>query len=201
MISKLSNKIVTNWTKGSVIKKEHVSAYHYGCELFISDMISNIIVLSAAAMMGKVIEMLLFLVVFTYIRVACGGYHATSYKNCILIFTSSTIAFFLGINWLMAEDLHQLLIVFAGISVLIIFILAPVDHVNKPLTEEEKVAFRQKTIKRLFLIVLALGVSYLIFPILLDILVYGCLAIIVIALFLVIGLIERNSSLRLSKQL
>lgn len=201
MISKLSTKIVTNWTRGSVIKKEHVSAYHYGCELFISDMISNIIVLSAAAMMGKVIEMFLFLAVFSYIRVACGGYHATSYKNCILIFTSSTIAFFIGINWLMAEDLHQLLIVFAGISVFIIFILAPVDHVNKPLTEEEKVAFRQITIKRLFLIVLALGVSYLIFPILLDLLVYGCLAIIVIALFLVIGLIERNSSLRLSKQL
>jgi len=192
MIVRISNWIVSKWLKSDVIEKERFRAYAYGCELLVSDMISNIIVLIAALLLGRVIEMIIFLVVFSTIRVVCGGYHSSSYKNCILNFCTSTIVLFLMTDWLIYRNFYGLIIALVAAADLIILMFAPVDHPNRPLTKDEMIKYRKKTIARLISLNIIILLSYILFPSLIDILTYALMAIIDAAIYFVIGLGERK---------
>lgn len=192
MITRVSNWIVSKWLKSDVIEKEQFRAYAYGCELLVSDMISNIIVLITALLMGRVIEMIIFLVVFSSIRVVSGGYHASSYKNCIFVFCTSTILIFLLTEWLVHRNFYGLILALTVVAELVILMFAPVDHPNRPLTGEEKIKYRKKTIVRVVLSNAIILLAYILFPLITDILMYALMAIFDAAVFFVIGLGERK---------
>ena len=191
MVDILSRKMVACWLNYDVITKEQVRAYTYGCELLVSDMISNAIVLSAAFLMNKVMEMIIFLAVFTSIRVVCGGHHASSYRNCILTFTSRTILIFIVTNWIVDRELYVYPVFLLIIADIILLIFAPVDHPNRPLAEEEKIKFRKKTITRV--VVINAGILFVcaMFPFLADEMIYAIMAICDTAISLVISLGEK----------
>jgi len=192
MVTRISNWIVSRWLKSDVIEKEQFRAYAYGCELLVSDMISNIIVLIAALLMGRVIEMIIFLAVFSSIRVVSGGYHASSYKNCIIVFCSSTILIFLITELLIYRNFYGLILVLAVVAELVILMFAPVDHPNRPLSKEEMIKYRKKTIIRLVSANVIILLVYVLFPELTDKLMYALMAIFDAAIFFVIGLAERK---------
>ncbi|MGL6202007.1 MAG: accessory gene regulator B family protein [Lachnospiraceae bacterium] len=192
MIKRISEWLVSSWLNNKVIEQEQFRAYAYGCELLVSDMISNIIVLLAALLMGRVIEMIIFLVVFSSIRVVCGGYHASSYKNCILNFCTSTILLFLITEWLIHRNYYGLIIVLVVAADLMILMFAPVDHPNRPLTKEEMIKYRKKTIVRLLSANIIILLVYVLFPSLIDKITYALMAIIDVAIFFIIGLGERK---------
>lgn len=191
MIGILSKRMVCCWLDNDVITKEQVRAYTYGCELLVSDMISNVIVLLAALLMGKVIEMIIFLAVFTSIRVVCGGHHASSYRNCILTFTSRTITLFTMTDWIVAREMYAFLILLLIVADIILLIFAPVDHPNRPLAEEEKIKFRKKTIIRVVIINATMLLACAIFPFLADKMVYALVAICDTAISFIVGLGEK----------
>lgn len=191
MISVLSKRMVSCWLDHDVITKEQVRAYTYGCELLVSDMISNAIVLFAALLMDKVMGMIIFMAVFTSIRVVCGGHHASSYRNCILTFTSSTIILFIVTDWIVAREMYAFLFLLLVIADIILLVFAPVDHPNRPLAEEEKIKFRKKTIIRVVIINAIMLLTCTIFPFLADEMVYALMAICDTAIFLIIGLGEK----------
>lgn len=192
MITRVSNWIVSRWLKSDVIEKEQFRAYAYGCELLVSDIISNIIVLVAALLMGRVVEMIIFLVVFSSIRVVSGGYHASSYKNCILVFCTSTIFIFLIAEWLVHRSFYGLILALTVVAELVIFIFAPVDHPNRPLTKDEMIKYRKKTIVRVISSNVIILLVYVLFPLITGKLMYALMAIFDAAVFFVIGLVERK---------
>lgn len=192
MISELSNRLVSYWLSIKVIHKEHFRAYAHGCELIISDMISNLILFIIAVLLEKVVEMFIFLVVFSFIRMVCGGYHASSYRNCILLFTFTTIVVIIFTVWCTDKGLYAILVLMSVIADACLFILAPVDNPNKPLSKNETIKYRKKTRKRLVFINMIILFTYLCFPVLADEIAYALTAISCTAVYFGVGLAKKT---------
>lgn len=112
----------------------------YGLEMIISSIMNFLIIMSLGIIFGKVPETILFLVFFALIRPNAGGYHAPSYLICILSFTCIYCAVIQG-NVYIGEILSYVLWFVSFIS---IWILAPVEDLNKPLGEKRYKKVRKK---------------------------------------------------------
>ena len=81
---------------------------------------------------------------FAILRTYVGGYHAKTHLRCILTFQ----AIYLGNLWILSvlPTNEYLLAVTINLllSITIVFVLGPVEHENKPLTQEEYNDFGKK---------------------------------------------------------
>jgi len=188
MIKAAARNIASKWVKSSIVNKEELEVYAYGCELMISDFISNSILLIAGICMNKVLETIIFLIAFTIIRVVSGGYHASSYRNCIFLFCSSSVLVLIFTNWIVKMGLYSWLFLCLIIADIIILKFAPVETHNRPLEDEEKVKYRRKAILRTVSINAVAILFFVSFPSLTDEISYVFMAVCYAAAFLVAGL-------------
>lgn len=145
MIKRLSENIASFLLRQDVIQKEEKEIYVYGFEYIISIAISIISILVTAITLNCMIETIGLVFGFMIIRSVAGGYHAKTHFRCQL---SSYMVYLINILMLCAIDryLNSLLILKLSIlAVLIIFAFAPIDHPNKPFSEEEFIIFKKKS--------------------------------------------------------
>lgn len=180
------------FVKRGVIEKEDKDVYIYGSELLISEIICTLLVIGISLCTGEFIETLIYLFSYMSIRVYAGGYHASSYSNCITIFNLCYVGVMYVMKIIQLLGLLKILELITFGAIMIIWKLAPVEDLRKPLDEEERYIYRKKARKKVLLLFLFAIIVTRIFPTLKDKVYYGLIAICEIALLLLVGYIKNR---------
>ncbi len=151
MIKQLSYNITSFLVSEKIIESQEAEIYRYGLKRLFINGISILFVCFIAIIIHKWFESLFFFIGLMPIRAIAGGYHANTPRSCNLLSLTAYLCGLILIDFLFK---NQSLCLFGIISIMIllcIYIYAPVDHVNRKLTEAEcrqgkKVALRIATI-------------------------------------------------------
>ena len=110
---------------------------------------------------GAVFESIVFFIGFYFFRNIAGGYHASTYIKCHLIFGINHLLFLLLIIFYPNKYIFVFNLIATSITSVITFICAPVDHPNKKFGLRE--FKRYKRLSRGFSMLLMLLVSAICF--------------------------------------
>lgn len=160
MIEKLSQKtavIISNNPNALY----SVEIYKYAFFIIYSTLLFSIISLFIGLIVGNVIQSVLFFCSFYSLRIFAGGYHCSRELFCVLI---TTIIFIISIFLIKQTELHYrygILLFISLIGALIILVIAPIDSLEKCLTNKEKNTYKTVTILVLTIVSLAIILSLL----------------------------------------
>ena len=143
MLHKLSMKFVDLI---NIDNKNDVEILSFAAESVFSTLINIIGLILISALFNVTTEMLVYIVFFASLRASVGGRHA---KNHILCFVQylfiSMLAIFLSL-WVYDKwFIPIVVVVLLGLSCLFVFIFAPMDHPNRPFTEDEFIRFKKRS--------------------------------------------------------
>ena len=130
----------------NIIAEEKRKIYEYGFEILISTIFYSIYFVILAILTKTTVESLFFLSGFFIIRTIAGGYHTNSYFSCHLLSIANHLFFILFLKICPDRYFDLISLSLNILSILMIFIFAPVDHVNKPFIKEEEQRFRKYSI-------------------------------------------------------
>ena len=134
MFKSYASKITSFLIDNKEIEQEDYEVYKYGFEVLIAFILNIAIVLIIGLLFNKVFYSIVFLVCYCPIRQFVGGYHANNYTKCLLIFI---LIFILTMNIPLNIDFQIytfMIFIISTLSYIGIFILAPLEHRNNPLT-------------------------------------------------------------------
>lgn len=188
MIERVADWYASKQIVAGVIQKEDMDVYKYGYILAM-EMGMNIIISVAIALMFDMLECLIvFSCVFIPLRTFCGGWHASKSWICSLI-SNVTIA---GVMIIEKHQICPFNIWMTGIvelvCLVVIWKLAPIEHKNKPLSEQEKKVYGKICRAIYILQVVSMVVFYCVNRI--EILQTGMMAHIIVVISLLVGLFE-----------
>lgn len=142
MLQQFANGLASYLLKKKIVKQDDYEIYTYGIEAILSTLLNTIIVLFLGIAIGMIFETLIFLVAFAILRVYCGGYHSKSHWGCVLTFSALYGFSMLIISFLPSSASDVFSLVATGVSLCVIFILAPLEHANRPFVGNEHKVFR-----------------------------------------------------------
>lgn len=148
MLHSTANSITNLFVENSIIKEQDREVYVYGLEYILAFSLSALVVLTSSFLLGKFFETITFVFVIYIMRAFAGGYHADTHLKCqALFFFMSFLNIFLSkiTNLYSGIHLEITMIVLLCISSVLVFILAPVAHENRPLTTKEYDIFKVKS--------------------------------------------------------
>lgn len=160
MISITASYIVRMLLKNKVVEYTEADVYQYGFEIFISSIITFFIAIIAGIVLHCFTAAMLYFLMFAVLRQICGGYHAKKYWSCNLIFAIVTTIVLLMFRFPSITDFGVAHYIFLVMSILIIFVYAPEENENKPLSAHQKKLFC--IISRIVVALLA-GISCMIY--------------------------------------
>lgn len=137
MFKSYASKITSFLIENKEIEQEDYEVYKYGFEVLIAFILNISIVLIIGLLFNKVFYSIVFLVCYCPMRQFVGGYHANNYTKCLLIFI---LIFILIMNIPLNIDSQIytfMIFIISTLSYIGIFILAPLEHRNNPLTLSE----------------------------------------------------------------
>ena len=145
-IYRLSSFLCEWMCREQIINEDELELSETGLQITKANMIKFVIMSVIGFLFGSIWEMLLFYAVFVSLRVYCGGYHADSYGKCFCMFALTCVAAMFGIKTIMFQRVTQaaVLAAVALVQFFCIYKWAPIEHVNRPATTEEKRRFRTK---------------------------------------------------------
>lgn len=114
---------------------EDRSIYKYGIELFVSVLVSTIIILFIGIIFNSLLEAIIYEILFIITRGSFGGYHCKSYFRCNSLF-AFTFIFSLIIQRNVIFKLSQIIMVLI-IEIVIVGYCCPVKNVYKLLSVNE----------------------------------------------------------------
>ncbi len=134
--------------------------YAYSIEVLLSLLINFTFLVIAAYILKKPTELVIFVIFFSGLRAYAGGYHAKSHIEC---FSISLFIFIISAISNTYLKLYGELILIIGIllSITVIFLFAPSESENKPLSKKEKIKY--KKFSRIIVIILSMGALCLYF--------------------------------------
>lgn len=112
----------------------------YGMEMLISSILNLLIIGILGLIFQKVPQTFIFLLCFCTLRPYAGGYHAPNYLLCSLSFT--IMYCIIVLNPYVVNE--AVVAVMFGLSAGIIWILSPVEDLNKPLGTERRSMVQKK---------------------------------------------------------
>lgn len=145
MIAKLSRIIADFFIRKKVVPEEQREVYEYGFELSISSVIGILIVLAIGVVSSRFWESVVFYIVFCFTRLFTGGYHASTYLRCKIVFTGALLAV-LAADWLLKEIENYYWFVLHFYCLVVVCGLAPIENPNKEITERQKRLAAQRPI-------------------------------------------------------
>ena len=142
MLRAISERITAKICSGDSSKNDIVA---YGCEVFLSTVISILLLLILANLLLCTYYMITFILFFGVLRLSAGGYHA---KNHLLCFCSYFITSYILIS--IAKQIPQIIvpyfILLCGIiSIIVVYIFAPADCENRPIKGNEIVIYKKRS--------------------------------------------------------
>lgn len=141
MIQSMSNKILNFFiTRGAITEEYEI--YRYGIEVILSNSIGMIVILLTSLYFNIIDQGIIFIIIFAELRSKTGGYHCNTYLWCNITYIC-TFMIYLGV---MQYLTYSLCLALMGVCFIITLCLAPVDHYNKELNNEEKKKFKKQSI-------------------------------------------------------
>lgn len=145
------------------MSEERYEIVKYGLEIIIIKYLFFAAALIIGILMNSFWECLIFIIFLSTIRSKSGGYHADTRIQC---FVQSMMTFVFALSILKLESIYKYiiipLVILAFCASVIIWIFAPVDTKNNPLSENEKKRFGIKSKVLLCLEIVIAIVSYLV---------------------------------------
>lgn len=187
MINKLSDKILKFVKANFDFEDEMEEVYRYGIEITISSILNITLIIIAGHLIGDVIVALTFLLCFIPLRSYCGGYHATTYFRCNLIFLLTFLAVYFSSYFMYTHFTGGLVKIFEAILLLgfiPVLAFAPVRNPNKELDD-----FQVKKCRLISMIIYtAIGIASIYFV--LEKQIYGAIIVMTLASVSVMIIIE-----------
>lgn len=164
LIESISKRLTNFFVRNGLIKEYDSEVYSYGFEMFVSEIISWLIIIPIAIISGEFLESMAFVFSFIIFRTFGGGYHANTHYGCIFSFTFIYLVGLTVGKFISMDFSYYLIGVCMAAAGILLWIFAPIDHKNKPFDENDFKRLRKKT-RLLYLIYLAVVILLLsIFP-------------------------------------
>ena len=144
-MDKATNYIVTYLINNHIIKETEAPIYQYGASILFIKIGYLISFLLLGLIFDVFTETVIFLLIYSPIRIYAGGYHAPTILKCyILSLITVIINGIICVNYTLFESYFVDEIAFI-LSLIYIYIYCPVDNNNKRLDEFEKHKFKKYT--------------------------------------------------------
>jgi accessory gene regulator B len=131
------------FSKG-VANKELFEVYQFGFISFMEITLSIIVSLIIAIWMDMMSECLLFFLIFIPLRSFAGGLHLKKYMNCLILSCFTFVFILITVKCVTLAGTYSC--IGSMIFLVIIRLLYPVEHINRPIDNEEKAVFKKKLI-------------------------------------------------------
>lgn len=156
MIKYVSDKMTSFLVYNKSIDSEDSDICSYGLEILISSLINLVMVLILGSILNKFIQTVVFVICYCSIRQFAGGYHSNTHGKCIFTFLCMyLITICIGSN-VDSIYLSQVFLLIGIINWLSIYMLVPVEHINNPLSEIEKINYKKSA--RIVVTLVLLGI-------------------------------------------
>ncbi len=153
MIARLSKRISSFFVAKNFVKQQDEEVYNYGFELLLASAVNFLALILISIFSHTILETALFILGFVPLRQVAGGYHAKTHLRCFLILLSNYIVF-LAVTYFIPISLIALTTIASiALSAVLVFIFAPVEDKNKPLSEGEKIYLKCRS--RIFILIYA----------------------------------------------
>lgn len=146
MISKYALVLASHFANIEIYEKDKIGIYKYGFELLISTALNMLGIFIIALSTGTLLGAVFFCLAFIPLRLSAGGYHAKHHWSCILGFNAIFTGFVLLNKYVIAEYAFPYALAAIAVSSLLIWTLAPVEALNKPLKATQRVQQRERSI-------------------------------------------------------
>ncbi len=148
-MTNIANQMAYILSKNGIIKKDEESIYAYGTEVTLMLLSSVVTILAIGVVFSKLLEMLIFITVYSVLRGYAGGYHASSHFKCYLCSVFIFMVVLCCIIFLPTEIKHIILLPTLLINDITLFLIAPTQNLVNPKTTKE---LKNHKIKMLILI-------------------------------------------------
>lgn len=146
MISKYALLLANHFAKKDMYSKEKINVYRYGFELLISTVLNISGILLISIILGVIEGAMLFCLAFIPLRLVAGGYHAKHHWSCIFGFNVIFFGFIMLHHYMNIEYALPYSLAAIAVSALLVWSLAPVEAVNKPLKDVQRDKQRKKSV-------------------------------------------------------
>ena len=142
-MEKLAIKLTDYILSKDAISEGSYDIYVYGFTCFLELSISFISTFIIGICLGMFFECILFSCIFIPLRSLAGGLHLNKFFHCYLLSCFMLTATLLLVKFFSIPDYISLIgcILFP----IILFIIGPINHPNRPVTDEENSIFKRKT--------------------------------------------------------
>lgn len=152
MIAKLAKGTAHFFSEKNIVKQEDEEIYAYGMELLYSSIFNILLAVLISVVTNTFLPTTVFIVTFIILRQYIGGYHAKTHFGCMTIFVVVLIIFSILAKHTPINFEIPVSVVIDVISIILVILFAPVEHPNKPLSDNDKMRLRKKGIFCIFVI-------------------------------------------------
>lgn len=190
MISLISKCIALFLYKKEIIDDKKLPVCEYGFELMLSIFIGFLLIIISGILLNELLASLIFYIIFICVRTFTGGFHAKTHFYCKLTMVLCCLFVIMGTKLLNDKSFFILFnLLFLMVYIVSVFLYAPVEHENAPMTNELKKRNRKISI------IMAIILSFLIVMLMFcfsKIAVISSLTLFVIAVLIIIPNIKER---------
>ncbi len=149
MFAKEFEKLTDAMIENGQCEKENREMVIYGLSMGIELLFNLLSTIVIGLFLGMLVESLLFLLAYPFLRTYAGGYHCEKAINCYFVSIGIIVIVLLLVKYAPTRYILISSLFSLSLSIPTILKLAPVDTINKKLDADEYKYFRKKTITNL----------------------------------------------------
>lgn len=193
MLRKVSEMIASYFISHGNAKEEDKDVYIYGIENLIYHIGTVLFMLCISIYLDNVMETIVFLITFKFLRNYTGGYHANTRVKC---FITSVLVYL--INVLIANNMKtvehiKIIIILCAVSICLMIIFAPIENMKRKMTLQEKQSCKRTN--RILLCLIVFMIFILFYLKVISFGVYIALALITTTFSMIVELLKRKGGL------
>lgn len=142
MISRVADRVTERLVADSIIEESDKALYSYGFFLIISRFYFFLVTVLAGFLNDVLCESLVFYVAFMFLRTYAGGIHAKTEIACTILTSIVLVASVFLIKIMVRTNNNGACFLMFLIGSLPVFLFAPLDSKDKPVTHQERIAYR-----------------------------------------------------------
>ncbi len=192
MLKRTTKKLADVMYESGLITQDDIEIYRFGIETALFKLIHYITLLLVGLFFGMVLQVIIFTMSFSIIREYAGGYHAKTRFRCYCISVFMITSVLLISKLCSTQIMFWISISTCIPSFIIIFFLAPVENINKPLDNLEIEHYKKLT--RIILLVEEMISLFFLF-VNIQLFTIVNISLIYVSILLLFGKIQNNKKL------
>ncbi|MDO4281401.1 MAG: accessory gene regulator B family protein [Peptococcaceae bacterium] len=138
------NRIIEWFIVQNIIQRQDKAIYSYGLEILLFSLTTYAIILVLAIIFHRIVETIIFLLAFRFLRVHSGGYHAQTRMRCLIMSVTMYVLFLVFLINLPIEMTPPIFIISVCFVIITVFSCAPVVHENRNIYQDEYLYLKKK---------------------------------------------------------